>query len=493
MKLAVPSYWDLSEAGKQLWNRYKTASPALAISVIEASWPAAAANNSTWRDHEARPHLDSLPGIRLGYVGTRTDRPGLHLRDPEEILTGQGASRANYHVKAWYDQFGDRIHGIYFDELFLYQDPDSLQAAVNLVNECKTRHGGEVMALAGQWGEERILFEKRQPPNQRENLLNWVVLWELEMGPYSDQFNVQVLTEDEKINPKPNVGHRATIGKRVPSWWKNPDYRERIVHVVHDCTEPDRQRALGLAKERNAGYIFVMDQRGQGGTYDHLPPYWELEAREVLSYYDFGFDPLRALRAAHRYGMQQPNIVHAWPNFEQVWYGDRHVRGTFFLDPGQAPNHAAEAHEVPLSALPPVHDIAAVWEAVHRYAGTQGWETAMPTFELTQDGQALKIILLRNLPGIQPWLHKVNVVRADTYEQPSPTFAEPGAVIRNVGRAVTSPKYGSHWAAFPTFVPDNPDDPEGVQAHYECYAFDQHGPVRWQDVETATYLNQLSS
>jgi hypothetical protein len=90
-----------------------------------------------------------------------------------------------------------------------------------------------------------------------------------------------------------------------PSWWKDPAHRRKIAHVVHGCDEPERQRALSLANERNAGLVFVMDQRGgpNHNKYDHLPNYFGTEVSELNSYLDFGFDPLRALRAASRYAL----------------------------------------------------------------------------------------------------------------------------------------------------------------------------------------------
>ena len=162
----------------------------------------------------------------------------------------------------------------------------------------------------------------------------------------------------------------------IPSWWKDPANRSKIVHVVHNCDEPSRQGALSLANERNAGNVFVMDRRGgpAGELYDHVPPYWDVEVREVNSYYDFGFNPLRALRAAGRYGDAQANALHAWPNFEAAWYGAVHVRGTFLIHDG-----VSGITRVPLAlgalpadaaGQPPFHDIPRVWRAAHRYGET---------------------------------------------------------------------------------------------------------------------------
>ena len=75
----------------------------------------------------------------------------------------------------------------------------------------------------------------------------------------------------------------------------------------------------------------------------------------------------------------------------------------------------------------------------------------------------------------------VQVLLVNTYEKP--TFAEPGWVIRNVNRSTGAP-------TFCTFEPDNPNKPQGVDQHFNCYTISpQH--VTWQDVPTSTYIAQL--
>jgi hypothetical protein len=227
-----------------------------------------------------------------------------------------------------------------------------------------------------------------------------------------------------------------------------------------------------------------MDQR-IGDRYDHLPPYWDHEVREANSYYDFGFDPLRVLRAAHRYGISHGKL-HAWPNFEGAWYSTGHVRGTYLLDAGQATKI-----EILRSDLgdPFLFDIPAIWSAAHRYAQTHGFETAMPTFEevSTPDGIAFSLIAFPQAT----WLTAGNVKVGQTYQRP--TFAEPGSVIRNVNRVAASAGYA---AAFPTFVPANTAEPKGINpddsnSFYNCYFLSTQAPIQWTDVPTEVYIQQL--
>jgi hypothetical protein len=325
------------------------------------------------------------------------------------------------------------------------------------------------------------------------------------MSPSSAPISTGLCSGRPHIRRRDNfTGFTGPNNTQVPSWWKNPAHRPKILHVVHGCPESERQHALGLANERNAGVVFVMDQRdlnqaGQPVIYDHLPPYWDVEGREVGSYYDFGLDPERALRAAHRYGTAN-GAVTAWPNFEQAWYDSKHVHGTLLLDAG---SHA-EVRDVNLAELvdpvatpqydphgvlaknPPIYDVPGVWRAAHVYASTHGFETAIPTFQPPTSagtGTAYRLVLLRT--GL-PWLQRVKVQLADTYEHP--TFAEPGAVIRNIGRKVgVSPAKG----AICTFVPDEMANPRGRSAEFNCYTFGPDAPVTWEDVMTSTYISQL--
>lgn len=480
--LVVPAYWDLSQRFQPYWNQLQNSSGALTATVVEQSWPAAAINNPAFKS-AAQALMTSLPGAVLGYVSTRKEvqvevqgkvQVQRQLLQPDEIL---GDPAKGDSVQAWYDQFGQQIDGIYFDELVLPDDPGSVAVAQTLIGKFKAAHPtAKAGILAGQCIDEAVVG-----PN-----IDWTMLWETKYTAYHDNF----------------TGMKGAINTQVPSWWKNPAYRQKILHVVHGCPEPNRQNALGLANERNAGLVFVMDERGinnQGNPskYDHLPPYWDVEVREVNSYYDFGLDPERALRAAHRYGVAQGALT-AWPNFEQAWYAN-HVRGTLFLAPGP---HAvfrdvnltdlvdplATPQYDPLGLLqkhPPLYDIPAVWRAAHTYAQGQGFETAIPTFEQANYGNGPVYGLVLLTKGL-PWLTATQVQLSATYEKP--TFAEPGSVLRNVGRvAGAAPAKG----AICTFIPDNPMQPRGRTNYFNCYVFGQGAPVTWQDVPTSTYIAQL--
>ncbi len=457
MRLAVPAFWTLAAQYIPHWDGVKRAGPVVGITVIEGSWPATAASNATWRDQEARPMLNSLPGVVLGYISTRNSGAG-PLRSDTDIMN---------QINAWYTQFGQQIDGIYFDELVLPEYSDQVAAALQKIDLFKASYpSGKVMILAGQCIDEAVVGAN----------IDWALLWEGRQAPYVNLF-------------RPLVNDPAAPGRMIPAWWKNPRHRSKIVHVIHACGEPERQHTLGLALERNAGHVFVMDLRGVNpGTgnnelYDHLPPYWDIEVRDVDSYYDFGFDPLRALRAAHRYGLSKGKL-HAWPNFEAAWYPSGHVRGTFLLD------HNADAMriDVPQANLPDnpsLFDIPALCQSAHKYATQQGHKTAIPTFDHDPAGSGINVPLIVFRQSTS-WLNPMQIQVTATYQQP--TFAEPGAVFRNVNRVVGG---GGNIASFPTFVPDHPTEITGRRNFYNCYAFANTAPVTWEDVPTSVYISQL--
>jgi hypothetical protein len=489
-RLVVPAFWTLESVDPKFqsaWDALKQAGPSVAIVVFGANYVAATKNvinDQTRPQHERdkwlKDHIDRLdeqPGMVLGYVSTR--KMDLTLQPINEILNGKpaGAQTGDDSVKAWYDIFGGHIDGIYFDELVVPEVPNSVADAQQVIGQFRAVHpttaaDARLMILAGQCADAYVVGPE----------IDWALLWEGRIYPDPPKLDAPYRRNFTARLEQPNQPSLRPI----PSWWKDPANRSKIVHVVHNCDEPSRQGALSLANERNAGKVFVMDRRGgpAGQLYDHMPPYWNVEVQEVNSYYDFGFDPLRVLRAAGRYGVAQPNILHAWPNFEAAWYGTTHVRGTFLIH-----DNVPEITRVPLqlaalpadaAGQPPLHDIPRVWHAAHRYAQqTLNMATAIPVFE--QDPNFALIVFDANV--VQP----VQVPLANTPAAPGtyeePTFSEPGWVIRNINRVTQAP-------SICTFQPDNPNKPQGVDQYFNCYTVNaQH--VTWRDVQTSTYIAQL--
>jgi hypothetical protein len=452
LRLVVPAFWTLETKYDPHWQGVRQADGVVSAVVIEASWPATAAANPIWKG-QAQAHLDTLPGAVLGYIHTRSGPPNFDLLNTAQVTTS---------IDAWYTQFGGQIDGIYFDELILPEKLGDVPVAMQIVAGFKVAHpGAKAMILAGQCPDASVIGPE----------IDWALLWEDREPAYIQNFAAR-------------VGGNL---QAIPSWWKDPTNRRKIVHVIHASPEPARQRVLGSANERNAGNVFVMDARGQNATgadvlYDHLPPYWDVEVREANSYYDFGFDPPRALVAASRYGTSQGKL-HAWPNCEAAWYGVNHVRGTYLLDPGA---HAT-TQDVALTNLASaaLFDIPTLWAAAHVYARSQGYETALPTLEPATVGGGPGVRLVLFATGL-PWLTPATVPLTSTYQQP--TFAEPSSVVRNVHRWGQANGFET---AFPTFVRDDPANPRGRTNAFNAYGVRPSAPVVWRDVPTPTYIQQL--
>jgi hypothetical protein len=155
-----------------------------------------------------------------------------------------------------------------------------------------------------------------------------------------------------------------------------------------------------------------------------------------------------------------------------------HVRGTFRIAAGATGVTRQSMSLSTLPGSPPLHDIPAVWRAAHQYAQAQQKLTAIPVFE-PDPGFAL--ILFDDL-GATNWVKPQPVALSATYEQP--TFAEPGSVIRNVGRVTGKP-------TICTFVPDT-GNAQGVKNTYDCHVLDALNQyLFWHDVPTSTYIAQL--
>ena len=459
-RLVIPAFWSLDDAFAAYWQQVRDAAAVVGVVVIDGSWPGAAALDPQFRA-TAQTHLATLPGAVLGYVSTR---------DANKVLRPVVDIRTD--VASWYDQFGQAVvDGIYFDQLFLPEHPEDTAAGVAIVRAFKQdRPGAKAMVLAGQCDDEGVM----------DASVDWAVLWEGHFDAYLTAFTAR-------------VGAALQV---VPSWWKNPGYRSRIVHVVHGCPEPSRQQAEGWANERNTGNLFVMDERGlrdptnpsTDELYDHLPPadpYWNREVIEAGSYLDFGLDPLRTITAAAKYATSQ-GFVHGWPNGEQAWVGV-HVHGTFLL----RPNPSCDTRLVYIDDLRQLagnfatFDVPATWAACQQWATQHGYAAALPTFLTSTVGgrPVMRVVLIKPVG----WLAQVAIPVAATYEQPC--FTEPLATLRNVHRAGSAA--GNVMTAVPTFIPDDPANFQGRTEVFNAMTFGLDAPLSWADVPTTTYIAQL--
>jgi hypothetical protein len=69
---------------------------------------------------------------------------------------------------------------------------------------------------------------------------------------------------------------------QVPGWTRNYP-ATRFANTIYDATSSSQANtAIGLAKSRNAGYVFVTNL-SQPNPYDALPSYWSSEHTAVTA------------------------------------------------------------------------------------------------------------------------------------------------------------------------------------------------------------------
>jgi hypothetical protein len=501
MRIAVPAFWglpqtwtDTSGQVQNCWQSMQAAGNTISVVVAESSFPALASNNPAAK-MAATTQFGQFGGgvLVMGYVFSRAGG-GMadSLLSATQILQGTHHIDANGNdvidtpgVDDWYTQFPGVIDGIYFDNAVLAPDAGGAktyplgpggtpwtaeQFWTDLIASLRqNRPGIRIFLLAGQCPDEWVVQQA-----------DYALLWEEEFAIYRRAF----------------YPLRGNAPAHIETWWKNPAYRDRISHTITGCSAGEVQWALELTRERNAGNCFLIDVAGAG--YPRLPPYWNDEVWNAASYEADRARNLsdeEILRGARRYGVANGKL-HAWTNGEQATYATGQVRGTYLLDDNPDPNLALGVwRDVPRSALvahagdppPELWDIPTLWWGAHVYAQSQGFETAMPTFETGWVGgqQVYGVVLLR--PGA--WLQHVTVPVDPTLD--NPTFAEPISVMRRIHRWAQAQNYKTGW---PTFVPDDPTWPPGRVNSYDAYVVStvpNVPEVNWEDVPAATYLALL--
>jgi hypothetical protein len=259
-----------------------------------------------------------------------------------------------------------------------------------------------------------------------------------------------------------------------------------------------------LARARNAGYLYILDEdTTKNGKYDHVVPWWSniVQAARSYNYGPTGLNDCQLLWAAYK-GAMKKNHLHAWPTFEQRWDA-KHWRGTVYLPNTKVPGVTIQPMSVKASVLkhhtqsgtpPPLYDVSMVWAAVHDWArNTMGFVTAMPIFDLgslsapNYTPDPYQVVTFQNDPNSNV-LQDLPFRVVDTYEQP--TFAEAGAVVRDVNRLANQQ---GNWA-LPTFTPrpDLSNDPTGRGSNYNCIFFKKLSlGEAWEDVDAEDYYKVL--
>jgi len=260
--IAVPAYWSPAiPLGSAMFRQLARTAPATKLVVVNGS-----------RSAPEKPYDDawasairtlSAAGIRpLGYVDTgylgatfdaaatphltRADGPGQGGRDRENWL-----AQIETDIEDWFALYGSAgLDGIFLDQTVSVCGPDGAFAETyrRIVGIVRSRRPSAYVVMNPGRSVERCYAD----------LADTLVTFE---GSYE-----QYLT-------------------RTAPEWELTGAAARFWHLIHEVPDTDRMnRAVELSKERNAGYVYVTDDRvsSDGHPWDTIPPaaYWhaELEA-----------------------------------------------------------------------------------------------------------------------------------------------------------------------------------------------------------------------
>lgn len=146
-------------------------------------------------------------------------------------------------IEKWY-QFYPGIQGILFDETEANSSPDQACYIANIYNYMKVKHPGSLVA--------------HNPGTRMRND---------RLVPYGDLFIVAEAKADDYVaDPYFNLDHPTAL-----PFEKDPNNANKIWHIVHTSSGPAQQdQVLALAKQRNAGWVFVTSD-ADPNPYDSFP------------------------------------------------------------------------------------------------------------------------------------------------------------------------------------------------------------------------------
>jgi hypothetical protein len=168
----------------------------------------------------------------LGYVSTRSG-----ARSRQDIDTD---------IESWFDRFPTQLDGVFLDEGPV-GDNSTQQFYTALINDFKTSRPTRNVVLlnASQFPNEWVI-----------QVADYVITWERDQQSYLNNY-------------------RAS-GGGVPAWWTDPQYVDRIVHIVYGSPiAAEMDNIITLSKNRGAGLVYVFDRNSTG--YGRLPSYWQEE------------------------------------------------------------------------------------------------------------------------------------------------------------------------------------------------------------------------
>jgi len=259
--IAIPAYWSPDVgSGPAMFRRLAQAAPAVRIVVVNGarSGPQVPFNEAWARTFEVlkAAGVRALGYVNTGYLGAEFAGAGPpHTTRPDGA--GQGGSsvaawRAQMvrDVEDWFNLYGPAgLDGIFLDQTTAVCGPD----------------GGYVKVY-----EEIVAHIRKLAPAALVVLNPGRSVAEC----YKDVADTLVTFEGT---------YNQYLNRTAPPWERD-GAAQRFWHLVYDV--PDRRRmtkVVALSKERNAGYVYVTDDRlsadGSEHPWDTIPPagYWRSE------------------------------------------------------------------------------------------------------------------------------------------------------------------------------------------------------------------------
>jgi hypothetical protein len=264
--IAIPAYWSPGiPPGPAMFRQLALTAPTTRIVVVNGSHSAPEKPyNLAWA---SAVHLLSQAGIRpLGYVDTgylgvtfaaaarpHVTRPG----GPGKGGNGREEWRAQIEgdIEDWFGLYGAAgLGGIFLDQTLSVCGPDGA------FSELYRR----IVQLVRSYRPDAyvVMNPGRTVERCYATLADTLVTFE---GSFEQYLN------------------------RTAPEWERTGAAERFWHLIYDVPDAARMaRAVELSKERNAGYVYVTDERlsadGREHPWDTIPPepYWHAEIKAVI-------------------------------------------------------------------------------------------------------------------------------------------------------------------------------------------------------------------
>jgi hypothetical protein len=264
--VAVPAYWSPQvPSGSALFGQLAGTAPATKIVVVNGSRSAPEKPyHPAWADAFrtlSAARIRPLGYVDTGYLGATFDASATPHRTRSDGR-GQGGSRREdwlaqieADIADWFGLYGSAgIDGIFLDQTVSICGPDEefSQLYRRIVGQVRSARAGAYVVMNPGRSVEQCYAD----------LADTLVTFE---GTFEQYLN-----------------------RAAPPAWEQTGAAERFWHLVHDVPDvAGMARAVELSKQRNAGYVYVTDDRisadGRDHPWDTIPPtgYWHAELRAV--------------------------------------------------------------------------------------------------------------------------------------------------------------------------------------------------------------------